>query len=961
MAKAFLKAFENFKGLSYRTSNLTRPPNYAVDAKNIRVKKPYNICGETGFRLAAQPKPMYGIHTYTYQDATGVVKEELLGVNETLWRLATATATISYTGGTPPVSGSYSILPASDGSGIVLSIITNGVERVNEVIGVATGINGGLTLEQLDGSITVDSITAGYQLRLNTPPNSGQVNGAQVLAGTLANPLVVDAGHTFTAGTWVEITTSINTCGVYRYLTAVTATTIAWSKGAGITIADNTKIGHWQFSAGSWPITVSTSISLTNPLISINYSYWQPVSCPSQNNGAIFDSFYLAKTGGSITYPLSGAGLTTPKEVPNASFVNAENCCFIAVGGLQQICKYDGNAVYKAGLPSPDGGYGKNVAPGITTTGVGLTGTYKYKISYKNKDNRKRITESVLSAAASITLVNQKAQLTLEPVNPGNADNIWYNDGCAKVNGAQVAVNTVVVASGHTLRVGDTAFFGLDVYGNDVERTITAVTATQITFSGAVITVANNDIISAGMRICIYRTLNAGTNEYFLVTERPHNSIDNSSTYDDSAADSALRAQYIDPEPITKQPHIPPYAKYITMHGRLMVATEGLSPATFGGFKYLPEQTQFVNTLAWSDLVLGLEAWPLVNQERISSNSKSAITGIASDVDDILLIFKEDAIHTLVGELDANLYSVTEIARGAYGVSSHNSIEKVSVVSPSGEVLKFTIGLGRHGVVTVYGGRIIKELTQEVKGKFYKIINSGQSSSYLYRLSEAAFNPDTYQYLVSLPKIGTSNALADSGTDALVFDAEEGYWTRANYDDDFVLFGSVGLNYLGGAAVYSNLFHFVSHYYGSVDGSHASFLFAKYDPSLGTNAYNANGKKYTQDFIPQWDFAEEPSQKKNWQQLVVYSFQDETEFIPFDLRVRTYRNWEDPFTAAPQTDYTLNFTTYDQVEQLFDLVQGDTAKAMLFRFTVSTISQCMNLTGYEYVLNMPISKDQVKK
>lgn len=951
MPKIFAQNFENFKGLSYRSSHLTRPPNYAVEAKNIRIKKPYNITAETGFKIKAQPKVMYGIHNYVYQDSQGVVREELIGVNETLWKLSNATLDFNYS--VPvPLSGSYShLVQDEDYFEFSLSLtFPLGSSTVNVLTG--TGI-GSTNLYQLKQAIEAWENTLSI-----TVPISGIVDGDQTNVGQLGSPITVAAGHTFQAGQWVELTTDASGVGVYRYLTEVTATTIAWSRGALIDVTDGQTLGHYNYPAAILPITESTSISLTNPMMQIAYNYWDPVSTGSFSSQPLFDSFYQTKKGGSLSYPLDGLDLDDPLEVPNASFVNAQNVCFIALGGTQQICKYDGNSCYKAGLPSPDAGYGVGIGPGLTTSGTGLTGTYKYKISYINKDNRDRITESVTSAESSITLTNQGVSITIEPINPGVADDIGYNEGCAKVNGTQGVVNGITVDVDHKMRVGDTAYFYDTSSAEYVERLVIAVTSTTITLDGAAVSVADNSIISANLRVAIYRTLADGISEFFLVAELPHNSIDNSSVYIDNAADGALGAQYIEPDPVTKLNHVPPFAKYICMHGRNLVAAEGFSPIGGGGNQYLPDATQFTNTIAWSDSVGGLEAWPLVNQERNFGNSDGAITGIASDIDDILLVFKEDAIYTVVGEIDANLYTIPEIVKGNYGASSHNSIQKVSVVTEQGQVLKMTAALGKHGICFLYGGQLVRGPVMEIKGLFDSIKNAGQTSDYLYRLSESSFNPDSGQYVVSLPRIDGS--AFEAGSDLLVFDVEEGIWTRCNYDDDLALFSGSGVNYYGGIATHAEVFHFVSHYDGDVDGEHSSILFARHHPSLGANAYSANTKKITQDFIPQWDTGGEPAIKKEWKQLTIYSFQTEAEFIPFDLRVRTYRNWEDYASATPSTDYTINFTSHTQVEEFFNLTAADNAKSMLFRFTVAAVNQCINITGYEYVVSFPMAKSQMR-
>lgn len=985
--KAFIKNFENFRGLSYRSSNLSRPPNYALEAKNVRIKKPYNITGEPGFQIRAQPKPMYGIHNYIYQDANGQVQEELLGVNEILWKLSSTYLKINHVGAV--LAGTYEINVNTATNVYQFILKENGVTTLTANLGTGYGTSD-MTLQGL-----ADAINAASSEYEATVLYTAVVNGNQANVGHTSSPIVIDSGGDMAnhSGEWVELITDPDGPGTYRYIIDTTATGVSWSHGTELTVTDNQVLGHGLFPAAILPITngpvaFTTTGGADSVAAQITYNYWKPVSFPGWNSTdivPIFRNFYELKTGQSLSAPLTSAAIaalppaTAPSApIPNASFVNAENVCFIAVGGAQQVCKYDGQSVYKAGHRKPS----IAVVPGIGAAAGGagaLTGVYRYKFSYTGKDFRGRIVEGEPSDYFSVTLAAQEATLTLLSSGSfGTAQN-EYNDGAAVINGTQAGVNTITVDALHTIRVGDKVYFYDTAPTPDAytERLVTAVTSTTITVAGTAVSVVDNDYISI-IRIAIYRTLASGTDEYYLVAEIPQPSVLGTTfTYTDNTTDANLGAQYIERDPVTKISYIPPYAKYLALHQGRLVAAEGFTRGNAGASNisapYFPHLQPASNTISWSDSVGGLEAWPLVNEERISSQSKGQITGIASDIDDNLLVFKDDEIHSLVGDLDSNLYSQTQIASGSYGISSHNSIQNVSLLretadTPTGEVVKFIIGLGKHGIVAVHGGKIVTELTKEIKGKFTQINNSSNKDKYLYRLSESCFNTVTNEYKVSLPvfeyssSAGTYTIGDTDATELLRLDAEESVWFRSHHDN-FELTGDSYVNYLGGMATHQDETYFVSLCDGSVDSTSVPIgvLFKQHHPSLGLLAYQANTFPVVQDIVPQWDFIGEPSIKKEWHQIMYYTFQPSGEFIPFSVRVRTYRNWADYTTATASTDYTFDFTSVDQVEDFVDTVRGTNAKSMLFRFTVSTQQQCINLTGYEFSVSMPMSKEQVKK
>ena len=70
----------------------------------------------------------------------------------------------------------------------------------------------------------------------------------------------------------------------------------------------------------------------------------------------------------------------------------------------------------------------------------------------------------------------------------------------ARGDGIQASVNTIDVDSGHTLKIGDVAYFWDTSSSSFVEREITNTTSTSITVDGSAVSVNDNVIISNNFR-----------------------------------------------------------------------------------------------------------------------------------------------------------------------------------------------------------------------------------------------------------------------------------------------------------------------------------------------------------------------------------------------------------------------------------------------------------------------------
>jgi hypothetical protein len=445
-------------------------------------------------------------------------------------------------------------------------------------------------------------------------------------------------------------------------------------------------------------------------------------------------------------------------DFENASFVNLNNILYISTG-YDEMHKYDGQTLYRAGMPAggdADGSGDAGVAPSIADTGSGSTfasgDDYFYKYSYIQYDNKNNVVEGILSPGSSkhtVAAANTDIDVTVTNISSSSG----FNTNCAIVNGAQNGVTTITVDSGHTLNSGDTAYFYDGNTSTYVTKTLTSTTSTSITFSGAV-DVADNAVISNNLRIAIYRTDEIGTatdadaQTYKLVAEIPNDSIGTSTqVYVDQVTDANLGATYITPI----KPHgLPPKGRYSTVfRNQLFIAGD-------------PEN---VNTVYYSD-VDSPEFFPAGdNSFLVDTFEGSKVRGLGS-LDTALVVFKDRSVQSVTGDIADDSFRVDELSFGGIGCSAHASIQKIAgnlfFLSDSG-----VYAVNLEGVSTI-GNRIKPQFTAfDVTFNFQK----ATSVNWIDQSKYVLFMPDESQD-------GSSNDYADADSRCYVYDYERNSWHK---------------------------------------------------------------------------------------------------------------------------------------------------------------------------------------
>ena len=607
-----------------------------------------------------------------------------------------------------------------------------------------------------------------------------------------------------------------------------------------------------------------------------------------------------------------------------ASCVNMSNCLFIATG-FNYLLKYDGQNVYRSGLP---------MAPAIPTTALSATGftdtNIKYIYVYKQIDNRGNITFGVESdPSAALSPANQKIAVTCTSIQPSEG----FNTGCAKVNGNQSTVSTITVDSGHTLKIGDTAYLYDGVSASFVEREVTATTATTITIAGATVTVLDNAAISNNLRIVIYRTTASG-NLYYKVAEIPNDSLSATSTYSDSIAIASLGTQYV--YPILERDLLEVFPRYLCSHQELLIASGAAStPNTW--YYSSPE---------------GVEYFPAEsNYEDIKATGGGGIRGLGSDQEH-LIVGTDRSLFVVTGDLYSDTVRQERLSDRTVGFACHNSIIQIA------DKIVF---LSLTGFYSLTSGFLLQEIGESINTEFNLY---GVPTSETPRLKRACsvYLEETEEYLCFVPaESGTGTAkYANTNSAVHVLDTFNGGWAKWT-----------GLNMGGGVTLCNSALYFQSRR----DDSSLTVTGNLWKRStLGAVDDYADHHEAIQFKLgTQWMDAGEPSVFKVFLWLKMYNLLREILSASFMLNISVERNFE---RALPWFSFTMNFGQSGasgqgwgyfawgispwgspQSQSIKKKLRSGKAQAIRYLMTNSTLHERVAISAWETVVTAPYSTE----
>lgn len=395
---------------------------------------------------------------------------------------------------------------------------------------------------------------------------AAQVNGAQ----NNTNTITVQFGHNLVIGNVVQF---LDTNGVLQQVSVQGTTTTSFTfVGTPLSVKDGTVINqliNLQFGKGfdvAAPYPISQFISditsgpnvvfglkvdvngLTN-LPAAFFQIFEPTVINS-NTTFILNYWYWQKINATAVAagpPLPGSAnvaYQNSKEFENASMAAFDDVLYIC-NGIDFPQKYDGQTVYRAGMPQ---GFRPELANDATLASLPFaTGNvYQYGTTFTQIDNRGHEVEGEISNVGLNTTFTVGAapnpcdiQVTAQTLQNTPGDN--WNNHIAKATGGAANVygpdgkgffyDQVAVTAGYSLKIGDTAYYadvtcavasnggtqtdftltvaaGHGLVEGDIiyffdngsverQRTVTAVNGNNITINGSKVTIANNAPIMA--------------------------------------------------------------------------------------------------------------------------------------------------------------------------------------------------------------------------------------------------------------------------------------------------------------------------------------------------------------------------------------------------------------------------------------------------------------------------------
>jgi len=985
-ARIFKRYFESFRGEDLRSTDLTKETNYAKSLANYQFGEGASIRGIPGIQALGQAGAFLGLHTYSYTNTdTGANEEQLLAINDLLWRLDTAVMPI--TGG----SNMNHTIRVNSATNSYRMVINSGATPYlfggNPYIDLGTGLEDlPFTMEDLRAVIDAHA-----SLACATPTGMpfARVNGNQTGVSTIT----VDAGHTFVVNFRLEFFDYATNKLTWRRVTAITGTTITFDSAYGtVNVKDNQVLG--PLSAPAAQLSIADSYTSTSSGIDLNMVFWSGVNYTSDYytfGQSPFRALWETRDDAGWTHPC---------------FINANNVCYIHTTGAGYgefthdgyPHKYDGSAVYREGMPYAPSPLGISVAAGA------LTGLYKWKHQYIFEDAKGNVIEGQVSDSPfQATLAAQQQTLIFSSAQVANAKQV------GAVNGNQVGVNVITVTAGHIIKAGDVVVFFNALLNGMTERTVTATSATTITISGAAVNVNNadgfftspylgirsdgavvngvqanvntvtvfssligatpnrvrlgdiiffynekigafdkrhvtavtdttvtfdgdtasflaNTIISCGIYIKVWRN-KAGGNLFYETATLANNyqgTFTRSTTFGGSYSDNKADTDLgvqLIDNEIGQEADIPPKSRFATIHQGTKVAS---------GIDTQP------NTVAVYSSY-NIEAVPLAsNYFDVPSSVNGGISAIASDNDDRLAIFKSNSYYDAAGYLEDGTFSVRTVNEGDYGISSHASIKKIS---------QGIIGVGKLGPVSVNNGTLSPIIGGAISPRF---LNNSD-----IKISQAlGFNDySTESYELYVPP-------------DFVFSSDSPLTNQIHYSMDYKNFNSwfsrdlpASMEPSAGMAIYGDVLYSASRSWGTgARASNPGHVYKRINSVVDESLkYSFNTLAPTYTWRTAWEHLDKPSSYKQFLGVRVYSlpgsYEQHTGFL---MTCEVFRNFYEAVNDGVSPSFTFNGTSDFEV---LNKVRNLKSRAIQFVFVCSNLGTCPFISGYELLVTPSYDQD----
>lgn len=928
---------EEFAGINLKNSDLSREQRFFRSLKNFEPStEGYSIRGKKGVQVCGKATGSSSYFTYSKSSQeTGATEQEIIcWRGGRLYKLVKRSLTVTKTSG------------ANFGWTVRVDTSTNTYKFVLTQGGVAVLTQDlGTGLEQApytvwDLYLAIDALA---NFTCSAPPKTAKLNGNY---GGVGN-ITVESGHTLSQYDLISFNDE-NGNLFTMYVTALPSATLVSTSGAD-DMVDNQVLGIGACPAASIPVEANNENS-QNPK-SLYYYSWEPIwggflATNSAGSGGFgsFVNFTNINEECVITGKRDAVYSSTPiAGQPSTAFY------------YHSPLVYDGRFVYKLGVPQVSS---LTVATGAA--GAIPNGTYKYIGVYKIRNSRGVSYVGNPSPQVEVTVSggSKKINITVSNASYLYSTNSVFKDLGVRVtsSGGGLSSGTITIEQPHPVEVGDYLVLHSSTtkeYGASHGPTrlkVATVSGGAITFeSHSAFTISNSEYMTLDASIEIYRTKVGGV-KYYQVVEIPlsftSSKVSSTQTLIDNTPDANLGVEFEYPE-IGREHDLPPVGEVACSHQRNLV---------------ISRINQEPNSVYISDPE---SHWyfPLERSSfDIPSQVTSAITGVISDADSRLAVFKENSYFDIPGDFTispANFNILTK-TDGDYGVSGQRSLSRVA-----GRI----VGVGKRGVIAIENGEIVSD--NEGIPSFGRMIEPAILNNPNIMLDVAmGFNDwKNGQYILNIPALSSAifdhtnsggydpfavNEKPYSNNLVFVYDYKSGgKWFNRSYQhckgiDDGA--GRLILNeevYLAGLNGNRRTFNATD--FGTFPNQN-SHLFREHTITNPlAEAYMDNHLAPSYEIITQPFHRNIPSTNKKFLFLHLFSMYGEYEqenFVQAALRIYSYRDFQYSVTHTTGAE---TFSALSEFEKVLKLKDGR-ARAMAFKIVCDTAKHCPQITALQLIM-----------
>lgn len=198
------KAYMNHFGLDLKSSDLTRPTQYASSMRNAQYKESGGIEKRPGYQAHAASMGGHGLWTYErFNPITGASEREVLAVDQNLYRLKETTLTVTYAGADPTALISFYVDSAS--STYKCQVIVGTTELLNFDLGIGFDTGSPVTTAQLLTQLNaLTDITASATGSTTTPAAFFEIVRTHDLSSSTGSALSLVARY------WEQVNSTVS-------------------------------------------------------------------------------------------------------------------------------------------------------------------------------------------------------------------------------------------------------------------------------------------------------------------------------------------------------------------------------------------------------------------------------------------------------------------------------------------------------------------------------------------------------------------------------------------------------------------------------------------------------------------------------------------------------------------------------------------------------------------------------